>query len=73
MQEDNYTAEDLRYLQEAIASGELKVKHEDRFVHYRDLDEMMRIEQRMKAAINKNANPSTAERKSFRLCVNDGL
>jgi len=70
---DNYTHEDLRYLQEAIAAGELKSKHQDRFVQYRDLDEMLRIEQRMIQSLKAQEAPSRPERKSFRLCVDSGL
>lgn len=73
MPADNYTKQDLRYLQEAIAAGELKSKHQDRFVHYRDLDEMLRIEQRMIRSIKDQDSSSKPERKSFRLCVDSGL
>jgi len=68
-----YTIEDLRILQQAIVSGELKSKHQDRLVVYRDLDEMLRIEQRTIKALNENNGKGKRERNSFRLCVDQGL
>ncbi len=73
MQVDNYTESDLRYLQEAIAAGELKSKHQDRYVEYRDLDEMLRIEQRIIASLQSKDSPSKSRVQSFRLNISSGL
>lgn len=69
---DNYTLEDLKYLQEAIASGELSVTHNGRKVTYRDLDEMLLLEKKIKASIQQQLNGKTPKR-TFTICVDSGL
>jgi len=74
MQVDSfYTLADLKILQQAIGSGELKSKHADRLVQYRDLDEMLRIEQKTIRALNESLDAPTKQRMSFRMCVDNGL
>lgn len=81
MSSDNYssfTREDLRLLDLAIASGELRIKHEDRLVEYRDLDEMLRVRQLVADALQadeaaKSGAPVRGRRRSFRLVASDGL
>lgn len=48
---DSYTVEDLTALQRAISLGVRKVKYKDRETEYRSLNEMLRIEARMKKAL----------------------
>ena len=81
MSSDNYssfTREDLRLLDLAIASGELRIKHEDRLVEYRDLDEMLRVRQLVADALQadeaaKSGATVRGRRRSFRLVASDGL
>jgi hypothetical protein len=47
----DYTIDDLTAIRKAINSGSLKVRHRDREVTYRSLEEMQRIEQRIAAAL----------------------
>lgn len=59
-----YTRAQLDALQAAIAQGALEVEYGDKRVKYRSLDEMMRIERRMLAALgtrNQNAGRRFAE------------
>jgi hypothetical protein len=39
-----YTLDDLKSIQQAIASGASKVQYESKTVEYRSLDELMRLE-----------------------------
>ena len=75
MAQSNYTEADLRDLDDAIASGELVSKHQDRSVTYRDLDEMLRIRQLMVEDIkaSKSETSGRSARRMYRLCVDDGL
>ena len=60
-----YTTAKLDALEDAIASGELTVKYQDRVVTYRSLEEMRSIRQEMRQAlglsprsVRKYAKPS---------------
>lgn len=47
-----YTQEHLAALQAAISKGVTKLKMGDEEIHYRSLDEMQRIEAKMKAELS---------------------
>jgi hypothetical protein len=51
-----FTSEQLQKLEEAIAQGALRVKYSDKEVQYRSLDEMMRIRDMMRKALNVNSD-----------------
>lgn len=56
-----YSAADLASIQAAIAKGELRVSFADRTVEYRSIDELMKAEAHVAAAIAT----TTRNRQSF--------
>lgn len=57
-----YTLEQYSELQAAIAMGALVVRHNDRTVTYRSLDEMQRILSMMAGELDLNASNGTGRR-----------
>lgn len=47
-----YSSSDLTAVQRAIAKGELEVEFSDRRVRYRSVDELLKAEARITAALN---------------------
>ena len=47
----NWTTEDLKALEEAIAQGVRKVEYNDRTVEYRSLNEMLQIRELIKRSL----------------------
>ena len=66
---NNYTEADLQSLQQALASGEFKSKHGDRYVEYRSVKDMEKIEAKMIAALY----PAAKRKTTFRLSINQEL
>ncbi|WP_405120732.1 phage head-tail joining protein [Pseudomonas leptonychotis] len=58
-----YTLEQYTELQAAIAMGALVVRHNDRTVTYRSLDEMQRILRMMAQELGVNENNSNGGRR----------
>jgi len=58
-----YTEEQYRELQAAIAEGALVVRHGDRTVTYRSLDEMQRILQMMSADLGLSGGAGNSGRR----------
>ena len=58
-----YTLEQYTELQAAIAMGALVVRHNDRTVTYRSLDEMQRILRMMAEELGVNAHNSNGNRR----------
>lgn len=65
---NNTTQADIDLLRSAINSGELKIKHADRYVEYRSLTEMRAILADMEAAVYKKPKS-----KVFTICHDIGL
>ncbi|PHJ81958.1 hypothetical protein VF14_18445 [Nostoc linckia z18] len=57
-----YTVDDYNALVKAIASGARRVKYQDREVEYRSLDDMIRLENKMKAELFPATTPSGPRR-----------
>lgn len=58
-----YTQEQYQELQAAIAEGALTVRHNDRTVTYRSLDEMQRILRMMADELGHNVNKAPGGRR----------
>ena len=68
------TQADIDLLRAAINSGERRVRHADRMVEYRDLDEMKRILADMEAAVaESNGNGRGRPNRVFTIRHDSGL
>ncbi len=47
----NWTSEDLKAIEQAIASGALRVEYNDRTVIYRSMDELLKAREVIKRAL----------------------
>ncbi len=61
----NWTEADLKAIDEAIATGALTVKYNDRLVTYRSLNEMLQIRQLMRECLGH------VKRSSRKFCCGD--
>lgn len=57
-----YTVEQYNALNAAIVAGELSVRHGDRSVTYRSIDEMLKIKRLMEQALGLNNDPHRGRR-----------
>lgn len=63
------TQSDIDLLRSAINSGELSIKHADRSVRYRSLEEMKTILADMEASVHGGGRPTRV----FTICHDTGL
>ena len=60
---DNFTAEDLKALEEAMAKGILSVEYTDRKVTYRSVDDMLKIRDVMRQCLGLNGDEGRGRRR----------